>query len=639
MVVKKMFESIRINKMVVKNRFGMAAMGTGLCVGMDGFVSQRIIDYYEARAAGGAGLIIVENAMVDWENGRNSDSVMSVGDDQFIPGLAELAGAIKRHGARACLQINHCGQESRIDGQKVGPSAVPHRTGMARALTKTEIAAIIDRYAAAAGRAKQAGFDAVEFHGAHRYLIAQFLSPEINKRTDEYGGDAAGRARFLIEIVRAVRNTVGPDFPVWTRMNARERGVPGGLTLEDAQQTARLAQAAGADALDVSGWGLDSPGMRDPGTLLPLAAAVKSVVTIPVMAVGGRMTPEIAEQAISENRIDIALIGRGLIADPDFVNKLAAGKPEEIRPCIGCWECVPDEHHVGKGRWQQENSIRCTVNAAMGHERDLEIKPSETPLRVVVVGGGPGGMEAARAAALRGHRVTLFEKSVSLGGLLPLAALAPHKQYIGDLMRYLIREVTMLSVEVRLGIQATADLILSLRPDAVILATGAEPVVPDIPGLDKAAVVQAVDVLAGTAEVGQKVVILGGASVGCETAEILASVGRQVIVTRRGPEMGTGAAEPLRLALLRRLTKMGVCLRPGVKYKRLTKEGLTIINQEGRPETIPADTVVLAAGFTPRANLFQALEGKVPRLDRIGDCLEARGIKDAIHEGARVGRQ
>jgi 2,4-dienoyl-CoA reductase-like NADH-dependent reductase (Old Yellow Enzyme family)/pyruvate/2-oxoglutarate dehydrogenase complex dihydrolipoamide dehydrogenase (E3) component len=637
-MVRKVFDPIRINKVVVKNRFGMAAMGTGLCVGLNGRVSQRIIDYYEARAKGGTGLIIVENAMVDWENGRNSDSVMSADDDRFIPGLAELAGAIKRHGACACLQINHCGQESRIDGQKVGPSAVPHRTGTARALTKTEIAGIVARYAAAAGRAKRAGFDAVEFHGAHRYLIAQFLSPEINKRTDEYGGDGAGRARFLVEILRAVRGTVGPDFPVWTRMNAREKGIPGGLTLEDAQQTARLAQAAGADALDVSGWALDAPGMREPGNLMPLAGAIKSVVTIPVMAVGGRMTPEIAEQAISESRIDIALIGRGLIVDPDFVNKVAAGKLEEIRPCIGCWECVPDEHHVGNGRWEQKESIRCTVNAAMGHEREMETKPDASPRHIVVVGGGPAGMEAARVAALRGHRVTLLEKSASLGGLLTLAAMAPRKQYVGDLMRYLTRQVTTLGVDVRLGTQATADLILSLKPDAVILATGAEPVVPDIPGVDRADVVKAVDVLAGKAEVGQRVVIIGGALVGCETAEILAMKGKQVTVTRRGSEMATGLSDPLRQALLKTLAKIGVSLRPGVKYKGLTKEGLIIINQEGRTETIPADTVVLAAGFTPRADLFQALEGKVPRIDRIGDCLEARGIKEAIHEGARLCR-
>ncbi len=637
MVLKKVFEPIRINKMEVRNRFGMAAMGTGLCVGMNGFVSQRIIDYYEARAAGGTGLIIVENVMVDWENGRNSDSVMAVDDDKFIPGLAELAKAIKRHGASACIQLNHCGQESRIDGEKVGPSAVPHRTGTARALTKTEIAAIVARYAAAAGRAQRAGFDSIELHGAHRYLIAEFLTPEINKRTDEYGGDAPNRARFLVEILRAIRVTVGPDFAVWTRMNAREKGIQGGLTLEDARQMARLAQEAGADAIDVSAWGADAPG-RTPGDNMHLAGEIKKVVSIPIMAVGGRMTPEVAEQAILDNKIDIALIGRGLIVDAEYVNKVSAGKPGDIRPCIGCWECQPPEYHLGKGRWRQTESIRCTANAAMGHERESEIRPADTPLRIVVVGGGPGGMEAARAAALRGHRVTLFEQSPSLGGLLTLAAMGPRKQYVGDLMRYLVRQVTALVADVRLSTRATADLILSLKPDAVILAVGAEPVVPDIPGLEKANAVKAVDVLAGTAEVGQAVVVLGGALVGCETAEILAMKGRQVVVTRRGLEMATGLSEPLRQALLRTLARTGVSLRPGVKYKAVTEQGLTIIDQEGRTEIIPADTIVLAAGFTPRADLFQALEGKVPRLDRIGDCLEARGIKDAIHEGARSGR-
>ncbi|MCX6000447.1 MAG: FAD-dependent oxidoreductase [Chloroflexi bacterium] len=633
----RLFEPIQINKMVVKNRFGMAAMGTGLCVGMSGWVSPRIKDYYEARARGGTGLIIVENAMIDWDNGRNSDSVMSIDDDKFIPRLAELAEAIKEHSARACLQIQHCGQEARIDGQKVAPSAVPHRTGTPRALTKEEITRLVTLYAAAAGRARQAGFDAVELHGAHRYLIAEFLSPETNRRTDEYGGDAAGRARFLVEILRAIRDTVGPDFAVWTRMNAREKGIKGGLTLEDAQQIARLAQAAGADALDVSAWGADAPG-QTPGDILHLAEAIKRVVTVPVMAVGGRMTPEVAEQAVREDRIDIALIGRGLIADPDFANKVAAGRPEDIRPCIGCWECIPQEHHVGTGRWEQRESIRCTVNAAMGHEQELEIRRADTPRRIVVVGGGPAGMEAARVAALQGNRVTMLERSEALGGLLPLAALAPRKQYIGDLIRYLIRQMSTLAVDVRLGTQATANLILSLHPDAAILAAGAEPLVPDIPGLDKANVAKAVDVLAGKVEVGQRVVVIGGALLGCETAEILAAKGKQVTVTRRGLEMGTGLSEPLRRALLGRLAKAGVVLRPGVRYEGLTQEGLAIINRDGQTETIPADTVVLAAGSRPRIDLLQALEGKVPRIDRIGDCLEARGIRDAIHEGAKLGR-
>jgi len=632
-----LFEPIQINSMLVKNRFGMAAMGTGLCVGMHGYVSERIIDYYEARARGGTGLVIVENAIIDWENGRNSDSVMSIDDDRYIPGLSKLAGAIKRHGASACLQIQHCGQEARIDGQKVAPSALPHRTGTPRGLTREEIARLVALYAAAAERARRAGFDAVELHGAHRYLIAEFISPETNRRTDEYGGDANGRARFLVEILRAIRKAVGPEFPIWTRINAREKGIKGGLTLEDAQQIARLAQAAGADALDVSAWGADAPGQA-PGDILHLAEAIKRVVDVPVMAVGGRMTPELAAEAIKESKIDIALIGRGLIADPEYVNKVAAGRPEDIRPCIGCWECIPQEHHVGTGRWEQKESIRCTVNAAMGHERELEIRSAETPRRIVVVGGGPAGMEAASAAALQGHRVTLFEGSAGLGGLLPLAALAPNKQYIGDLVRYLTRQTLALGVDVRLNTAATADLILSLRPDAVILATGAEPVIPDIPGLDKARVVTAVEVLAGEVEVGQKVIVIGGALVGCETAEILAARGRQVTVTRRGLEMGTGLSEPLRLGLLGRLARMGVVLRPGVKYERLTDAGLTVILDDGKRETIPADTVVLAAGSTPRAELLSVLEGRVPRVYRIGDCLEARGIKDAIHEGARAGR-
>lgn len=641
MVFEKIFEPIKINSMEMKNRFGMAAMGTGLCVGMRGYVSQRLNDYYEARARGGTGLIIVENAMVDWENGRNSDSVMSADDDRFIPGLAELAGTIKNHGACACLQLNHCGAQARIDGQKVAPSALPHPTGIPRALTSEEITGLVGLYAAAALRAKRAGFDAVELHGAHRYLIAEFISPETNKRTDEYGGDCAGRARFLIEILRAIRENVGSDFPVWTRMNAREKGIKGQLTLEDAREIARMAQAAGADAIDVSAWGADTPGQK-PGDILHLAAAIKGAVTVPVMAVGGRITPELAEQAIRENKIDIALVGRGLIADADFAGKVAEGRVEDIRPCIGCWECIPEEHHVGSGAWKQTESIRCTVNASMGHEREFEITPAASPRCVVIVGGGPAGMEAARVAALRGHQVILFEKSAELGGLLPLAALAPGKQYSAALYQYLSTQLVKLQVDIRLGTEASADAILALKPDTVIIATGAEPAVPGIPGLAEGLiagrVVQAIDVLAGKAEAGERIIVLGGALVGCETAQILASKCKKVTVTRRGPHMATGLSFPLRQALLGRLAAMGVDLRPSVRYKALNNDGLVITNADGGEETIPTDMIVLASGSTPRTELSKLLEGRVPEIRCIGDCVEARGIREAIQEGSLAGR-
>jgi 2,4-dienoyl-CoA reductase-like NADH-dependent reductase (Old Yellow Enzyme family) len=406
---------------------------------------------------------------IDWETGRNTDAVMSIDDDKFIPGQTELAKAVRKHGAKIAMQLYHSGNEARIPGEKVAPSAVSHRTGTPRELTKDKILWLVSRFADAAERAKRAGYDGVELHGAHRYVIAEFLSPETNKRRDEYGGDVVGRARFLVEILRAIREKVGPDFPVWTRMNAREDGIENGLTLEDGRQIARMAQEAGADAIDVSAWGNDAPGKK-PGDILHLAKAIKQAVTVPVMAVGGRMTPGVAEQALREDMVDIAMIGRGLIADPEYVNKVAEGRAEDIRPCISCWECIPKEYFVGTGRWEQKESIRCTVNADMGHEREYEIKPAETPLRVVVIGGGLAGMEAARTATLRGHHVTLLEASSELSKLLPSAAEAAGR-YIGKLKRYLARQIVKLGVDIRLGAQVSADLILPLKPDRIILAT------------------------------------------------------------------------------------------------------------------------------------------------------------------------
>ena len=635
MKFEKLFQPIRIGKMEVKNRWVMAAMGTGQADGR-GYVTERYYDYYGARAKGGTGLIVVEATLIDWANGRNSDLTMSIDDDTFIPGLAGVAAAIRRHGARAAIQLLHSGAEARIPGQKVAASAIPHRTGQPRELTRGEITELVSRYAAGARRAQTAGFDAVELHGAHGYLIAQFLSPTANKRQDEYGGDVVGRARFLIEILQAIRRTVGPDFPVWPRLNSMEFGIEGGATLEDMHQVARMAQDAGADAISLSIWaGPQAGGTDRPGALVPLAESFKQVLTVPVMIVG-RMTPEVSETALRENKTDLVVVGTALLADPEMPNKAASGRLEDIRPCIRCWGCIPEEHFVGQGIWEQKEGVHCTVNAAMGRERELEIKPVAKPRRVVIVGGGPAGMEAARVAVLRGHQVSLLEKESQLGGLLHLAALAPQKELIRDLTQYLIAQVSKLGVDVRLKAEAYAELIQSLQPDVVVLATGAEPLVPQIRGLDGRHVVTALDVLAGKAEVGEKVVVIGGALVGCETAEILAHRGRKVTVTRRGPEMATGISVPLRAPLLQRLETMGVTLRPGVKYEELTDRGLVITNEKGEKQIIAADSVVLAAGGMPRIELFESLQGRVPEIHRIGDCLEPGGIREAILAGARA---
>ena len=482
---------------------------------MEGYVSERLKDYYAARAKGGLGLIIVEVAIVDWELGRGTDAVMSIDDDRFIPGHAELAQAIQAHGCKAIIQLLHAGNEARIPVEKLAPSAVPHGTGTPREITKDEISRVVSQFTDAAERAKRAGYDGVEIHGAHRYLIAEFLSPETNKRKDEYGGDIAGRARFLREIFEAIREKVGPDYPVWTRMNGREEGIEGGLTLEDGQWIARMVQEAGSDAIDVSGWGLDSPGIGPkPGDLLDLAKAIKQEVSIPVMAVGGRMTPEVADQALIDGAMDIAMIGRGLLADPEYVNKVAEGRLEDIRPCISCWKCIPLEYFVGTGQWKQEESIFCAVNPDMGHERDHEIKPVDDPLRLVVIGGGLAGMEAARVAALQGHHVTLFEVSSELSKSLPTVK-EGGGQYTSKINRYLARQIVKLGVDIRLDTRVTVDLLLSLKPDRVVLASQ-DPTVADFYESMKGTVSEIYLVTDTGGEQGVKEAIHGGAKAGRE---------------------------------------------------------------------------------------------------------------------------
>ena len=638
----KLFEPFAIGTMSLRNRLVEPPMITNFGT-KEGYVTDRTKAYYEARAEGGVGLVIVEATCIAAPIGRISPRQLAIDDDKYIPGLRELTRVIQKHGAKAAIQIHHAGGStaSTVTGhQPVAPSPIPPPgEEMPRELNVDEIKEIVRRFAEAAARAKRAGFDGVEIHAAHRYLLAQFLSRAFNKRQDEYGGDLRNRARIVLDTITAAKEAVGATYPVWCRINGEETRIEGGTTIEEAQETARMCQAAGADAIHVSHWDYGADPSHLPisatpeGHLIPLAEAIKQAVSIPVIAVG-RITATLGEEVVKEGKADLIAIGKGLLADPQLPNKAVEARFEDIIPCILCGTC---EYNYNIR--DEEESLYCRVNPVAGKESESTITKAEKPNRVVVIGGGPAGMEAAIIAARRGHQVTLFDKEERLGGQLLLAAVAPYKDTLTELTKYLSTQVEKADVDVKLGKEASVADIESLSPDAVVLATGCVPLIPEIPGIGKDNVVIAEEVLAGRTQVGERVVVIGGELVGCETAEVLADAGKKVTITRRGQIMAASLAPMNREPLLGRLADKDVTMLTEVRYEEITTEGLVITNKEGRRQIVQADTVVLAAGSRPNRQLLKALERKVPEVYQIGDCVKPRSILEALAEGFHVGQK
>lgn len=644
---EKLFQPIHLGELEIRNRIVMPSMGTNFAT-EDGYVTEQLKSYYEERARGGVGLIIVEFSCIHSPVGKGQLRQLCVDDDKFTPGLSELAQVIQKHGARACLQLHHAGRlaSSRFTGcQPVAPSPIPISGGeMPRELSLAEIEDIIARFAAGAQRAQEAGFDGVEIHCTHNYLLAQFLSAASNKRQDIYGGNLRNRVRLLLDIMAAVRDKVGASYPTWVRLTGKEFDTENGITLEESQQVARWLEKAGAAAINVSASGLrpvhalqwlvegeeiPRPPMNHPaGFLIFMAEAIKKAVNVPVIAVGW-INPEVAEQALRENRVDMVAIGRRLIADPELPYKTASGRLEDIRPCIGCLVC--------RETLLSEQQMQCVVNPTVGKEQESRISSAKKKKRIVVVGGGPAGMEAARVAALRGHEVTLFDKGPSLGGQLLVASIPPHKGELKLLSDYLITQVSKSGVNIELGKEATLEVVLKVKPDAVIVATGVERRVPQLPGMEMAHLVNAEDVLAGRAKVGTKVVIMGGGVVGCETAEFLATSKKKVTIVEMLDTLATGMEVVHKEYLLGRLAKLGVTILTKVKGEAITEKGLIVSTGEGHGQVVAADTIVIATSPPPDQRLYQALSGKIRESYLVGDCAEPRRIKEAIEEGFRIG--
>jgi 2,4-dienoyl-CoA reductase-like NADH-dependent reductase (Old Yellow Enzyme family)/thioredoxin reductase len=639
-VLKKLFEPAEIGAMHIKNRIVMPPMGTNMADG--GYVNRKILDHYEARARGGVGLIIVEVSGIDSPTGKNTANMLMLDDDKYIPGLAELVKTIHKHGAKAVLQISHTGRGARkkITGvQPVAPSPVPmpfssaigYGGDMPRELTLTEIKTIEQKYADAAARAKTAGFDGVMLHGTGYYLIAQFISSTANVRCDEYGGDLSRRARFPLEVIEAVRGRVGGDFPLLYKMSALEMGEGAGLTLDEGRQLAVMLQDAGVHALELAGmiWGIElnmEPPPGEPRNMgLMLSPFIKSVVTIPVIA-EGRIDPEQGDKAIAEGKADFIGMGRGLLADPRLPEKAFAGRFDDIRPCIGCGRCTDNQ-------LMKDIGVMCSVNPAVGHEAGkYRIYKAKRVKKVAVIGGGPAGMEAARVAGLRGHRVILYEKDSKLGGQLNQAVVPPHKSNLGTYLEYLKQQMPMQHVDVRTGIKASADMIRKTKPDAVIIATGVAATKPDIPGADKPFVLSARAVLDGK-ETAAKVAIVGGGLVGCETAEFLQKQGKQVTIIEMLDEIAGKMVYAQKTILEARLKAAGVKIITGAKCKEITDTGVTVITKSGEKLHIEAGSVVIAVGDRPCKFHEHELRGAVRELYTAGDCVKPDGIAEAIAAG------
>ncbi len=638
---RELFRPGRINRLELKNRFIMAAAGNAMADD-EGFVTDRAIDYCVERAKGGVGLVIVKFTSVI-ANARGSRNHMAAFDDKFIPRLKDLSSAVQRHGARVALQLGHHGndlslprrQSSFAPGEQpvVAPSAVPYvATGVVpKALSREEIAELVQAFAQACRRAKEAGFDAVEFHGAHGYLISQFLSPYYNRRSDEYGGSPEKRARFGAEIVTAARKKVGPDFPLIMRMDGWD-GYEGGVVLDEAVKVAPIFVEAGADALHVSAGAREAVQwqflsyLQESAGLVHLAEAVKKVVNVPVITVGKLGDPVLAEEVLRQGRADFIALGRPLIADPHLVRKVQEGRLEEIRSCIYCSNCLGESY---KG-WS------CMLNPGVLREREFEIKPAPRSKRVMVAGGGLAGMEAAMVCAQRGHHVTLYEKNNALGGQWNIASRQEHKGHFATVTRRLRQEMDQAGVKVVLNTEVTKELIRKQNPDALIVATGAAPASLKVRGATGENVVQANDVICGNADVGDKVVVIGGRYVGMELAVTLSQKGKDVsLLTRR--KVGRNVRKNIRLFLMEQLVGYGVKLYPDSEALEIRPNGVIAVC-EGNLFFLRADTVILAVGATPENTLIATLKSEVSELHAIGDCVEPRDALAAVKQGAEAGR-
>lgn len=628
------FSPFKVKNLTLKNRIVLPPMATWYTTS-SGEVTPRLISYHRERAAGGVGMNIVEFTGPDPRR-KLDPHQPGIYDDAQIPGWAALVKAVHEAGGKIAIQLAHGGRRTRSavnDGLRPwGPSVIPELGGETPyAMSQSQIDYMEDCFMQGARRAKQAGFDAIEIHNAHGYLIHQFLSPLCNLRTDKYGGPLENRARFALEILARVREAVGDDFPISCRISGDEF-LEGGVTKAEGKQFAKLLEKAGADIIHVSAGVLEStertipPQAQPRGCNMEIAAEIKQSVNIPVIGVGRIKTLGEADALLREKKVDLVAMGRALLADPELIKKAQVGG--NIRPCIACNQgCI--------GRLYAGLAITCLVNARTGREYELRsLEKAAVSKKIAVVGGGPGGMEFARVASERGHKVTLFEKETELGGNFRIAAIAPKKSEIGEFIQYQSRALKELGVEVKTGVAITLEDLSKLNGfDEIVIAAGGEPIrLPMAEAQSKVAVAE--DVLQNKIALGSKVVVIGGGMVGCETADWVAQHGKQVIIIEQLPQVATDVEIRTRKMLLRRLASQKVDIICNAKAEQLGKDKV-VYSQGGVAVTIEGiDNIVLALGYRPNPAISKIQSAKVHKL---GDCVEPRKALAAIHEGFLLG--
>lgn len=664
----KLFEPISIGKVEIKNRIAMAPMAIAGLTTPDGGFGQRAIDYYVERAKGGVGLIITAATIIDNETERFPRSTLSAARNpsHFIETASELTQKVHAHGAKIFVQLTAgvgrvAAPPRRMpapDFTPVAPSPIPYYWDPSitcRELTLEEIQKLVIKCDNAAEAAVAAGFDGIDFHGLHEgYLVDQFAIAMFNRRQDKYGGDLRARLTLPIEILREFKKRAGKDFPVQLRFSVksyvkdwRQGGLPGEEFKEAARDTeegleaARILEEAGYDAFDADAGTYDAwywahpPNYFEHGCYLPLTEKLKKAVKVPVIVAGRMEVPELAHKAIAEGKADMVVLGRGLLADPYWPNKVKEAKTKNIRPCLAC-------HQGCLGKMiAREGPLSCAVNPACGNETDYAIQPAKEVKKAMVIGGGIAGMEAARVAAIRGHSVTLYEKNDRLGGHVLTASVPSFKKDEARLLDWYRTELGELKVKINLGKKASAELIQKEKPDVVIIATGSKPLIPDMPGINKEKVTTAIDLLLGKKKAGKVVVIVGGGLIGCETALWLAQQGKKVtIVEALDKLMQAGSPVPRpNSMMLRDLLKFHkVNVLTNTSLSEVTDDGVVVVEKSSPKTRLPADTVVIAVGLKSDQELYSALKDNIPNLHIVGDAVEARNIMHAIWDAYEVTR-
>jgi 2,4-dienoyl-CoA reductase-like NADH-dependent reductase (Old Yellow Enzyme family)/thioredoxin reductase len=639
MYLEHLFSPVRLGRMEVRNRLVMPPMSVNFGVDENGVVTERHWTYLAARAKGGTGMIVVGGGAVH-PDGLDLPKMPRIWDDRFIPGLSRLTAEVKRHGARIGLQLLHGGRQA-FHGRRVAPSPLPSLAvvkGAPRELTKGEIKELVACHAEAARRGRDAGFDFVEIHAAHGYLISEFLAPNANQRTDDYGGSFENRTRFLLEILAAIKGRCGSDYPVGVRYNGEDY-VSGGWTLGEAVRLGPLLEAAGADWLHVSAGVYGSqpvtiPSMYEPfGCFVHLAEAVKRAVTIPVIAVGRIKDPVMADRLIDEGRADMVSMGRAHLVDPELASKAAGGQLHLLRPCIGCCRgCIENVLAL--------NEATCVMNPELGREYLLgKLKPAADSKKILVVGAGAAGLACARLLALRGHHVVVVEERNQVGGALVYASKPPGRAELWEMVEYFLGELGRLGVEIRLNTIIDTALAHELAPGVVVVATGANPRLPQLAGLFDSGLelCTVLDVLSGDVVPGPRVVVLGSDQAAMVTADFLAQGPREVAVLG-GDHFAPELAPNDRTSLRQRLAKAGVRLYKQAFIREFLPEGLIIEHQNGRQTLAGFRDLVIAEGFRPERRAAEMLGRLGIETHLLGDAKSPRTLLEITAEADELGR-